>query len=76
MTITESLENHGIKVMNHAENDYIWRVEYNGKEFVIKECDGRVDYTKRYSLYDLTEQKQICTRAIYRTILKMIKKGE
>lgn len=74
MTITESLMNHGIKVEDH--NTYIWKVEYNGKDYVIKESENTVDFTPRYSLYNLTEQKQICTRANYRTILRKIKKGE
>lgn len=73
MTKTQAFKHSGLTVIAGDDRDYMWRVEYNGKQFTIGEVDGRVDWTPRYHVTDLQTGEKLCTRANYRTAMHLIK---
>jgi len=72
MTITQALKKCGMTIIA-TDDRYAWRVDYKGKDYTIMECDGRVDWTPRYHITDNQTGEKICTRAIFRTAIHLIK---
>lgn len=70
MTIREALNHNGLNVIWQQDGNR-YKIEHNGKTFMVALNDGYTDWTPRFSIR--VEGKTIATRCNYRTMVKKIK---
>lgn len=69
MRISEALRNSGLKVT--WSDDFMSKVEYNEKTFIVTLNQGYTDWTPRFSIS--IGKKTLATRCNYRTMVQKIK---
>ncbi len=70
MTIKEALEQRGIECKECSS--YEWDLTYNNNRYYLRLANS-IDFM--FTLRNLTTDEQICTRASFKTICRLIKLG-
>ena len=70
MTIKEAFERAGIKCNELSSYEFI--LTYKGIEYLVRFINSLGTY---FTMFNITTQKQLCTRASFRTTCRLIKLG-
>lgn len=80
MTMKEALEMAGLEVKDYNDIGEWWSVERNGYLYIIHLVNGYTDYNTRYHVSKYTcingkysNERKLCTRANFNTMVNLIK---
>lgn len=81
MTIKEAFEHANINIISESKFGDWWEAEHNGYVYVIKEVDGRSDWTIRFHIDQYAKLsngkyshiQKLCTRSNFSKAVALIK---
>ena len=70
MTIKEALEQRDIECKEIS--NYEWELTYNNNKYALRVA---ISINQMFTMFNMETKEQICTRANFKTIIRLIKLG-